>query len=143
ELEGVNDVIHIDDRERILSLLPLFHAYLQIINLWIATTYGCEVGYLKELTPAELSEAMKTFKPTILTTVPRLWYLFHKKIFDAVAKKPAAVRMLIRTLLATNGFLRDTFRLNLGRRFFREVHASFGGELRVAISAGSRVDEDV
>jgi len=48
ELEGVNDVIHITDQERILSLLPLFHAYLQIINLWIATTYGCEVGYLKE-----------------------------------------------------------------------------------------------
>ena len=77
-----------------------------------------QVGYLKELTPAELSEAMKIFKPTILTTVPRLWYLFHKKIFDAVAAKPKAVQMLFRTMLAANGFTRDTLRRQSRTRSF-------------------------
>jgi long-chain acyl-CoA synthetase len=143
ELEGVNYVLKLSDKEKILSLLPLFHAYLQIVNLWIATIYCAEVGYLKELTPDELSKAMKTFKPTILTTVPRLWYLFHKKIFDAVAAKPKMVRRLFKAMLATNGMLRDTLRVNLGRKFFGQVHESFGGRLRVAISAGSRFDEDV
>ncbi len=143
ELSGVNDILKLSDKELILSLLPLFHAYLQIINLWVATTFGCQVGYLKELTPAELSESMKVFKPTILTTVPRLWYLFHKKIFDAVDAKPKPVQMLFRTMLATNGFLRNTFKINLGRKFFGAVHASFGGNLRIAISAGSRFDEAV
>jgi long-chain acyl-CoA synthetase len=143
ELEGVNRVLKLSDKEKILSLLPLFHAYLQIVNLWIATTYGCEVGYLRELTPAELSEAMKSFKPTILTTVPRLWYLFHKKIFDAVKARPASVQVVFKTMLALNGTLRDTLHVNLGRRFFSQVHESFGGELRIAISAGSRFDEDV
>jgi long-chain acyl-CoA synthetase len=84
ELDAVNKVISLSCEDKILSLLPLFHAYLQIVNLWIAPTYGVEAGYLKELKPDELSRAMKEFKPTILTTVPRLWYLFHKKIFDAV-----------------------------------------------------------
>lgn len=143
ELEGVNYVLKLSDKERILSLLPLFHAYLQIVNLWIATTYGCEVGYLKELTPGELSEAMKTFKPTILTTVPRLWYLFHKKIFDAVAAKPNMVQRVFKAMLATNGMLRNTLGINLGPKMFGQVHESFGGRLRVAISAGSRFDEDV
>jgi long-chain acyl-CoA synthetase len=143
ELSGVNDVLKLSDKERILSLLPLFHAYLQIVNLWVATTFGPQVGYLKELTPAELSESMTIFKPTILTTVPRLWYIFHKKIFDAVAAKPAPVRAIFKTMLATNGMLRDTFNINLGRRFFGQVHDSFGGALRIAISAGSRFDEEV
>ncbi len=143
ELEGVNLVLKLSDKEKILSLLPLFHAYLQIVNLWIATTYGCEVGYLKELTPDELSKAMKEFKPTILTTVPRLWYLFHKKIFDAVKAKPKMVQRLFAAMLATNGTLRNTLGVNLGRKFFGQVHESFGGRLRVAISAGSRFDEDV
>lgn len=143
ELDGINEVLKLTDKEKILSLLPLFHAYLQIVNLWVATTYGCEVGYLKELSPAELGSAMKAFKPTILTTVPRLWYLFHKKIFDAVATKSKAVRAVFRTLLATNGMLRDTLGVNLGRKFFGEVHESFGGDLRIAISAGSRFDEVV
>jgi long-chain acyl-CoA synthetase len=143
ELEGVNDIIHLTDKEKILSLLPLFHAYLQIVNLWIATTYGCEVGYLKELTPAELSEAMKIFRPTILTTVPRLWYLFHKKIFDAVEARPSPVRLLFRTMLDVNSLCRDALGVDLGRKLFRTVHDSFGGRLRLAVSAGSRFDEKV
>ncbi len=143
ELDGINDVLKLTDKEKILSLLPLFHAYLQIVNLWVATTYGCEVGYLKELSPAELSSAMKEFKPTILTTVPRLWYLFHKKIFDAVEAKSGTVRAVFKMLLRTNGFLRDTLGVNLGPKLFGEVHESFGGRLRLAISAGSRFDEDV
>lgn len=143
ELEGVNLVINLSDKDKILSLLPLFHAYLQIVNMWIATKYGCEVGYLKELTPDELSKAMKEFKPTILTTVPRLWYLFHKKIFDGVKAKPGVVQRLFKVMLAANGVLRDTVGVNLGRKMFGAVHDGFGGDLRVAISAGSRFDADV
>jgi long-chain acyl-CoA synthetase len=143
ELDGINEILKLTDKETILSLLPLFHAYLQIVNLWVATTYGCQAGYLKELSPAELSNAMAEFRPTILTTVPRLWYLFHKKIFDAVDAKPRSVQMLFRAMLAFNGFTRDVFRINLGRTFFGKVHDGFGGKLRLAISAGSRFDEQV
>ena len=143
ELDGINRVLELSDKEKILSLLPLFHAYLQIVNLWVASTYGCEVGYLKELSPAELSTALKEFKPTILTTVPRLWYLFHKKIFDAVDARSAPVRALFKTMLATNGMIRNTIGVNIGPKLFGQVHESFGGRLRVAISAGSRFDEEV
>ncbi len=143
ELSGVNDVLKLSDKDRMLSLLPLFHAYLQVINLWVATTFGCEVGYLKDLTPAELSESLKAFKPTILSTVPRLWYLFHKKIFDAVAAKPKPVQILFRTMLKLNGFSRNTLGVNLGSKLFGAVHESFGGNLGIAISAGSRFDEAV
>ncbi len=143
ELDGINEVIKLSSNDSILSLLPLFHAYLQIVNLWIAPTYGCEAGYLKELTPDELSKAMKEFKPSILTTVPRLWYLFHKKIFDAVLTQSKVVQRLFRTLLATNGFLRDSLKINLGKKLFGKVHDGFGGNLRIAISAGSRFDSEV
>jgi len=143
ELSGVNAVLKLSDKESILSLLPLFHAYLQIINLWVATTFGCEVGYLKELTPAELEKAMKEFRMTMLTTVPRLWYLFHKKITDTVAAQPKLVQLLFKGMLATNGFCRDKLNINLGPKLFKKVHDSFGGRLRLAITAGSRFDEKV
>ncbi len=143
ELDGVNYVLKLTEKDRMLSLLPLFHVYLQIVNLWVATTYGIEVGYLKELSPAELGDAMKQFKPTVLTTVPRLWYLFHKKIFDAVEDKPKLVRALFGGMLAANGAIRNAIGVNLGPKLFGKVHESFGGRLRVAISAGSRFDENV
>lgn len=143
ELDGINRVLQFGPDEKILSLLPLFHAYLQIVNLWVAPTCGAEVGYLKELTPEELGRSMREFKPTILTTVPRLWYLFHKKIFDAVLEKPKALRTLFRTMLAINGFTRGKLGINLGRKMFTPVHESFGGNLRFAVTAGSRFDESV
>ena len=143
ELDGINEMLHLSDKEKILSLLPLFHAYLQIVNLWVSSTFGCEVGYLKELSPAALTDALKEFEPTILTTVPRLWYLFHKKIFDAVKSKPLIVRTLFRMMLGINGFTRDILNLNLGLKLFGKVHESFGGHLRLAVSAGSRFDEDI
>lgn len=143
ELDAVDRVLEISMEERVLSLLPLFHAYLQIAALWIASTKGCEVVYLKELTPDELSKAMIESRVTILASVPRLWYLFHKKIFDEVRKRGRAVRVLFRSMLRLNGFSRDLLGVNLGRLFFGRVHRSFGGSLRLAISAGSRFDEDV
>ncbi len=143
ELDGIVPVLALSEKDSILSLLPLFHAYLQIVNLWVATTYGCQAGYLKELTPDELSRAMKEFKPTVLTTVPRLWYLFHKKIFDAIEAKPKPVQLLFKGMLATNGFLRKSLNTNLGNKLFGKVHEGFGGNLRIAISAGSRFDEAV
>jgi long-chain acyl-CoA synthetase len=143
ELDGIYEVLKLTEEEKILSLLPLFHVYLQIVNLWVATTYGAEVGYLKEMTPDELGKAMREFKPTMLTTVPRLWYLFHKKIFDAVAEKPKPVQALFKGMLAANGFLRNSFKINLGNKLFGKVQESFGGNLRFAVTAGSRFDEAV
>lgn len=143
ELDGIYQVLKLHSEDKMLSLLPLFHVYLQIVNLWVATTYGAEAGFLTEMTPDELSKSLKSFRPTLLATVPRLWYLFHKKIFDAVKEKPKAVQAIFRAMLATNGFMRDTFKVNLGAKMFGQVHESFGNNMRFAITAGSRFDEAV
>jgi long-chain acyl-CoA synthetase len=143
ELVAIDGVLDFTDRESVLSLLPLFHVYLQIVNLWLATTKGAQVYYLKELAPDELSKGMLESKMTVLTSVPRLWYLFHKKIFDAVEAKPKAVQLLFRFMLRLNGFSRDYLGINLGKRLFGQVHDSFGGHLELAVTAGSRFDEAV
>jgi long-chain acyl-CoA synthetase len=143
ESTKVQDVMRISHREVILSLLPLFHAYSQIVNLWLATIIGARVVYLDEMTSTGIERGLKNSGVTTLTGVPRLWYLFHKKIFDAVRAQAGPVRILFRILLAFNGALRDWFGLNAGPLFFKRVHQSFGGKLRLAISAGASFDENV
>jgi long-chain acyl-CoA synthetase len=143
ELDAIDDVLVFSDKESVLSLLPLFHVYLQIVNLWLSATKGAEVYYLKELTPDELSKAMLECEMTAFTSVPRIWYLFHKKIFDEVEKQPKIIRILFRIMLRTNGLARDYLNLNPGKLFFKKIHDSFGGRLDLAVSAGSRFDADV
>jgi hypothetical protein len=68
----------------------------------------------------------------------RLWYLFHKKDIRCRRGEAGIVRRLFNVMLALNGALRSSLGVNFGHRFFGQVHESFGGLLRIAISAGSR-----
>lgn len=143
ESHKIQEVLRISDQEVVLSLLPLFHAYSQIVNLWLGTIIGARVVYLSELSSTGIERGLTDAGATALVGVPRLWYLFHKKIFDAVHDRSAPVRILFRVMLSVNGWLRDWFGLNAGRFFFKPIHSSFGGRLRLAVSAGANFDEDV
>lgn len=143
EITRIQEVMCISDREVLLSLLPLFHAYSQIVNLWLATIIGARVVYLTEVNSAQIERGLREGGATALIGVPRLWYLFHKKIFDAVHARARAVRGVFRSLLVVNGWLRDWFGLNAGKIFFGQVHQSFGGQLRLAVSAGASFDANV
>lgn len=143
ESDKVQEVMHVSDREVILSLLPLFHNYSQIVNLWLATIIGAQVVYLTELSSAEIERGLREGGATTLVGVPRLWYLFHKKIFDAVKASSMPIRVLFQSMLVVNGWLRDLLGINAGRLFFRRVHQSFGGRLRLAVSGGASFDANV
>ena len=143
EAVGCQEVMHLKETEVVLSVLPLFHVFAQVVNLWVIASVGGSVYYVKELAPAELTKAFQTREITLLTGVPRLWYLFHKKIFDGVAQQSIVVRTLFAKLLKLNFFLREKFNINLGKRFFAKVHDGFGGKLDFTISAGSRFDEKI
>ena len=143
ESDKVEEVMRIGDQEVVVSLLPLFHAYSQIVNLWLATTVGARVVYLTELSSAGIERGLRESGATALVGVPRLWYLFHKKIWDSVRTRSWPLRTLFQIMLVCNGWLREWFGLNAGRLFFKPVHQSFGGKLRLAVSAGASFDEDV
>ncbi len=143
ETQGCQEVMKISETEVVLSVLPLFHVFAQVINLWVIASIGASVCYVKELAPAELTRAFETKEITLLTGVPRIWYLFHKKIFDGVAAQSFVVRWLFDKLLKFNFFMRKTFNVNLGRKLFKKVHDGFGGNLAITISAGSRFDEKI
>ncbi len=143
ESDGVEEVLKVTDKEVILGLLPLFHVFSQIVNLWIATIIGARVVYITELSSAEIERGLKEGGVSALVGVPRLWYLFHKKIFDAVRALPVPVRLLFRAMLAVNGWLRDGLGINAGPILFKRVHQGFGGKLRLAVSGGASFDADV
>jgi long-chain acyl-CoA synthetase len=143
QIDAVEKIMRFTNKEVALSILPLYHAYSQIINLWLAATMGARVVYLNQLGVAEIRDALKKSGATALIGVPRLWYFFHQKLFEIVNTKPAPVRWLFKGMMLANGFLRDYARFNLGTIIFRPVHRVFGGELRLAVSGGATFDKRV
>ncbi|HEY7184799.1 MAG TPA: AMP-binding protein, partial [Blastocatellia bacterium] len=143
ESAGVQEAMRISEREVVLGLLPLFHVYSQAINLWLAMTIGARVVYVQALNAAEIERGLREGEVTALLGVPRLWYLLHRKVFDAVRARPAPVRWISSAMMNLNGRLRDAFGVNAGRLFFKRIHQAFGGRLRFAVSGGSSFDPKV
>jgi len=139
----IQEAMHISADETGLGLLPLFHVYSQIVSLWLMPMIGARIVFVTDMNTAAIESALKEAGVTALIGVPRLWYLFHKKIFEAVSSRSLPVRWLFKFLLTLNGWLRDTTGLNLGRLFFRQVHDGFGGRLRLTVSGGASFDPKV
>jgi long-chain acyl-CoA synthetase len=143
ECDGLQQAMRVTEQEVVFGILPLFHVYSQAINLWLATVIGARVVYMSGLSSEEIERGLKESQSTALLGVPRLWYLFHKKVFDAVRRQPAPLRWLFAAMMITNGWLRDRLNINAGRLFFKRVHDSFGGKLRLAVSGGASFDVKV
>ena len=133
-------VVHVDERDAILGVLPLFHSLAQMANLLLPLTVGARVVYLETVNSAEVMRAFTERRITAFCVVPQFYYLLHQRIMERVAASPFPVRALFRTLLAVNTRLRRHLGFNAGRTLFRQAHQALGGRMRVLVSGASRFD---
>jgi long-chain acyl-CoA synthetase len=136
--QSILDFGLVNPEDNFLGLLPLHHALpfmLQLITLYI----GATLTFPRSLRGPDLLACMQETGVSILVGVPQLFYMFHKAIFDDVARRPLPVRLLLNGLLALAGAVRP-HGINLGRIVFARVHRKFGGNIRIAVSGGARLD---
>jgi long-chain acyl-CoA synthetase len=127
----------------VLSVLPLHHTFEFSCGLLTPFAVGAEVTYLDEITADRLSDALASGRIHAMVGVPALFQLLHRKLTQELAGKPAWVEQLFGALVTGNRELRDRLGLNLGKLLFWPVHDRLGGRLRVLVSGGSALSEEV
>jgi long-chain acyl-CoA synthetase len=140
EREAAFQVLTVDERDVILSVLPLFHALALLANLLLPFSVGARVVFLESVNSAELLRALRERGISAFCCVPQFFYLIHQRVMREVGAAGLPARMLFRTLLTLNGWLRHTLRINLGRLFFGRVHRMLGPRMRLLVTGGSRFD---
>ena len=117
---------------RAVGILPLSHLFEQAPVLFYATAIGAEVRYIRSRNPRVVVEAMRDLRATVLVTTPQVLELFWTFLTREVERRGQTARFERARRIAR----RLPFRL---RRllFRRSVHAQFGGELHLFISAGA------
>lgn len=128
----------IHERDNLLSVLPLHHAFPFTVQLIVLFT-GATITFPSSLKGPDLLACMHETGVTVLVGVPKLFYLLHKGIFDQIGKRPFLVRRLLGLLLRLSGALWPVG-INLGRLVFGQVHRRFGGRIRIMASGGARLD---
>src|SRR5207244_2199849 len=129
--------------EGLLSLLPLHHTFEFSCGLLVPLMLGAEITYLDELTAERLSEALNSGRVHAMIGVPALFQLLHRRLTQELASRPRVVRAAVQAAMALHGELRNRTPFNVGKLLFWPIHNRFGGRLRLLVSGGSALTEDV
>jgi long-chain acyl-CoA synthetase len=127
----------------LLSVLPLHHTFEFTCGLLVPLLLGAEITYLDELTAERLGEALESGNVQAMIGVPALWQMLHRRLTQEIAARPTAVRAAIQAAMALHGELRNRTSLNVGKLLFWPIHRKFGGSLRLLVSGGAALPEEV
>eukprot|EP00820_Chromera_velia_P020383 Cvel_29002.t1-p1 / transcript=Cvel_29002.t1 / gene=Cvel_29002 / organism=Chromera_velia_CCMP2878 / gene_product=Long-chain-fatty-acid--CoA ligase ACSBG2, putative / transcript_product=Long-chain-fatty-acid--CoA ligase ACSBG2, putative / location=Cvel_scaffold3904:42-3087(-) / protein_length=503 / sequence_SO=supercontig / SO=protein_coding / is_pseudo=false len=87
--------LDMNERDRIVSFLPLSHIAAQIIDVYSPLTYGCTVFFAQpDALKGSLVETLKEVRPTIFFAVPRVWEKIEEKL-RAVGAASSGARKLV------------------------------------------------
>ncbi|MGE5779044.1 MAG: AMP-dependent synthetase/ligase, partial [Hyphomicrobiales bacterium] len=143
ERSAAFQVVKVDDRDVILSVLPLFHALAQMANLLLPFSVGARVVFLESINTTELARALRERGITAFVCVPQFFYLLHQRIEHEIAALPFPVRAFVRSAAWLNLRLRTVLGVNPGRLMFRRIHHALGPRLRILITGGARFDPGI
>lgn len=129
-LAGVDAVYRLNGNEKLLSILPLSHAYEQMCGLFIPLYRGATITYMSEIRADILVEAIKEHRITTIVAVPRILELLRKGVLGRIAdsKRLAFESFVIRARLLP---------LSVRRRVFAKVHQAFGTSLKTFVIGGA------
>ena len=140
-----------------LSFLPLSHTFERTAGYYLPIAAGCCVAYARSV--AQLAEDLKTVRPTILISVPRIYERVHGRLQAMLGGSRLKSRMLEcaeaigwrrfcrRQGLPADGHaskvLDELAWLFLEHLVARPLLAQFGGRLRVAVSGGAPLSQPI
>ncbi len=135
-IESISDEVPIySPGQRVLALLPLHHIF-PLLGALIAPLYtGGTCVFSPSMASEDMLRALNENQVTIIIGVPRLYRLITKSIKDKI-NASRLTRLLFRLAAKIHS---PAF----SRRLFAKVHARFGGHVRLLVSGGAKLDEDV
>jgi long-chain acyl-CoA synthetase len=80
------------DQDVFLSFLPLSHTLERTAGCFLPMLLGAEVAFARSI--PQLAEDLKTIRPTVLISVPRIYESVYAKIQAGLRKKSRIARML-------------------------------------------------
>ncbi|NMM11994.1 MAG: long-chain fatty acid--CoA ligase [Rhodoferax sp.] len=141
----------------LLSFLPLSHTFERTAGYYLPIAAGCCVAFARSV--ALLAEDLKTVRPTILISVPRVYERVHSKLQEMLATSKLKSQLFAwaeavgwRRFCRQQGLPIEHGGLQLLDRLAwrlleplvaRPMLARFGGRLRVAVSGGAPLSQPV
>ncbi len=129
---------YIDFSFKSVGVLPPHHTYGSTINILGHNCIGCEVYISSGI--RYVQKELKEQTPGHMVLVPLYLETFYRKIMANI--KDQGKEKLIKRMMKFSNFLRK-LGIDLRRKFFKQVLAAFGGEVRMIVSGGAPVNQEM
>jgi long-chain acyl-CoA synthetase len=131
DLEGLYQIIDVNENDVFFSILPLHHVY-ECTGGFLAPIYvGASVAYASSLRPNVMLEEMREIRPTVWLTVPLILEKIYQKILKTLNEQKGVKKVLIN--------LMKTFAKG---RLSKGIKASLGlDRVKYVISGGAALPE--
>lgn len=147
--EAILKVIPIYTSDILLSFLPLAHTFERTAGYYTPLMAGCSVAYTRSI--KKLGEDLRTIRPTIIISVPRIFEKVYIKIRNKLQQKSGLAKWLFKLTLdigwhhfgASQGrapapaFWEKLLQPLLQKMVAAKILDRLGGRIRLAVSGGA------
>ena len=144
-LLGVSRYLPVYESDQLLSVLPLYHALEFSCGFLMPIYGGSTITYLRSLKPRIILETMRETGTTCMLGVPTLYSLIRDDIDRRIlgSSKSTLKSNLLATSKQLSKSIERTFGRNIGKQIFARVHQEFGGQIRIFVTGGSSLGEEL
>ncbi|MBI5457542.1 AMP-binding protein [Candidatus Kaiserbacteria bacterium] len=133
-VRGIIEHLRVDERDSILSLLPISHMLGQTCGVLAPLAAGMSVVFLGSMTAGAMFAAFRQERITIVLAVPRILQGIRSGV-ESKLQSSGIGRMLSRLSVRTAGAPRTVKKI-----CFFLIHRPFGSSLRFFVSGGAAID---
>lgn len=145
---------HIDERDSMVSFLPLCHSFERMVGYYMSVFRGGTISYAESL--EKLVDNIAEVRPTVLVSVPRVYEKVYARFMEQAATATGAKKALIRWALKVGDAVareREQRREPTGmlaleyevahRLVFSKISQRLGGRLRFCVSGSAPLSLDI
>ncbi len=146
-------IIKIDSTDLLLSFLPLCHSFERMAGYYTAMACGCTVAYAESIDTVR--DNLLEIRPTIVTTVPRLFERIYSRIKLQVESSPPARQKIFNWALEVGRKHAESQKQGKGGIILKGQHAladklvfsklkeRTGGRIRFFVSGGAALAREL
>ncbi len=130
-------LMNIYDDDVFYAILPIHHAYTMLAVFLESISSGSKLVFGKKLIVKQLLKELQQGEVTMFLGVPMLFNKLIAGIMKGVKEKGAFVNGLIHAMMGLSGFLKKTFGLKVGKKWFNFLLKKVSlDKIRICISGG-------
>lgn len=131
-------ILKVNSYDIFFSVLPVHHTYECTCGFMMPLYKGAAIAYCEGL--KYITKNLEEIKPTMFLGVPAIFEKLYKKIWQNVRKK--GKENTLKKVICINNKTKKVG-INIGKIFFKDILAVFGGRMRIMICGGAAISPEV